>query len=116
MMKVYNVNKQSYDVWLADWRKSPQILNEIECWMLLFAQSIRSGNFEMFASVLDQFARWLFALDHTNYARWLSLFIWSLEMLPQQYPTVYEQFLKGQFTTQKGIRKFSRISDDHARE
>ena len=96
--------------------RSSQILNEIECWMLLSAQSIRSGNFEMFASVLDQFARWLFALDHTNYARWLSLFIWSLEMLPQQYTTVYEQFLKGQFTTQKGIRKFSRISDDHARE
>ena len=84
--------------------------------MLLFVQSIRSGNFEMFIGVLDQFRPWLFALDHTNYARWLPVFIWSLETLPQQNLNVYEQFLKGQFTTQKEIRKFLRISDDHAHE
>ena len=84
--------------------------------MSLFVQSIRSGNFEMFVGVLDQFAPWLFALDHTNYAQWLPVFIRSLKTLPQKHPNVYEQFLKGRFTTQKGIRKFSRISDDRAHE
>ena len=46
----------------------------------------------------------------------LPVFIRSLKTLPQQHPNVYERFLKGQLTTQKGIRKFSRISDDHAHE
>ena len=89
---------------------------EIECLMLLFVQSIRSGKFEMFVGVLDQFATWLFALDHTNYAWWLPVFIRSLKTLPHQYSNVYEQLLKGQFTTQKGIRKFPRIPDYHAHE
>ena len=69
----------------------------------------------MFVGVLDQFALWLFALDHTNYARWLPVFIQSLDTLPQQHLTVYEQFLKGRFTRQKGIRK-SLSSEDHAYE
>ena len=58
----------------------------------------------MFVGVFDQFAQWLFALDYTNYARWLPLFIRSLETLPQQHSNVYEQFLKGLFTSRKGIR------------
>ena len=70
----------------------------------------------MFVGVLDQFAPWLFTLDHTNYAPWLPVFIRSLETLTQHHPNVYEQFLKGRFITQKGIRKFSMISDDHAHE
>ena len=35
---------------------------------------------------------------------------------PKQHPNAYRQFLKGRFTTQNGIRKFSSISDDHAHE
>ena len=122
LMESYDANEQSYDVWLADRRKkSPNFeywfrCVEIECLMLLFVQNTRSGNFEMFVGVLDQFAPWLFALDHTNYARWLPVFIRSLETLPQQHPNVDEQFLKGRFTTQKEKRKFSRSFDDHAHE
>ena len=88
MMEAYDAKEQSYDVWLADRRKkSPHFeywftCLKIECWMLLFVQSIRSGNFEMFVGVLDQFAPWLFALDQTNYARWLPIFIRSMETLP----------------------------------
>ena len=86
---------------------------EIGCLMLLFVQSITSDNFEMFVGVLDQFAPWLFALDDISYT---TCIFRSLKRLPQQHPNVYERFLKGQLTTQKGIRKFSRISDDHAHE
>ena len=107
LIEAYDTIEQSYDVWLADRRKFTCL--EIECLMLLFVQSIRSGKFEMFVGVLDQFATWLFALDHTNYAWWLPVFIRSLKTLPHQYPNVYEQLLKGQFTTQKGKRKFLRI-------
>ena len=74
LMEAYDANKESYDVWLAGRRnKSPNFeywftCLEIGCLMLLFVQSITSDNFEMFVSVLDQFAPWLFALDHISYA------------------------------------------------
>ena len=74
-MQAFDANEQSYNVW-----KSPNfeywfISLEIECLMLLFVQSIRSGNFEILVGVLDQFGPWLLALDHTNYVRWLPVFI-----------------------------------------
>ena len=76
LMEAFDANEQSYNVW-----KSPNfeywfISLEIECLMLLFVQSIRSGNFEILVGVLDQqFGPWLLALDHTNYVRWLPVFI-----------------------------------------
>ena len=36
-----------------------------------------------------------------------------METLPKQHPNVYKQFLKGRFTAQKQIRKFSRIFHAH---
>ena len=82
LMEAFDANEQSYNVWLADRRKKSLnfeywfISLEIECLMLLFVQSIRSGNFEILVGVLDQqFGPWLLALDHTNYVRWLPVFI-----------------------------------------
>ena len=96
LMEAYDSNKQFYDVWLADRRKTSPSFEywftclEIESLMLLFVQSFKSGNFEMFVGVLDQFEPWLFALDHTNYSWWLPVFIRSLKTLLQQQPNVYE--------------------------
>ena len=42
--------------------------------------------------------------------------MWSLETLSQQRAHVYQKFLKSRCSTQKEIRKFSRVSDDHAHE
>ena len=67
-------------------------LLEIECLMLMFVRSLRSGNFEMFLEVLDKFLPWMFSLNHTHYARWLPVYIQTLKKLPDQHPEVYEEF------------------------
>ena len=58
----------------------------------------------------------MFALDHVNYARWLPIFVHSLWKLPELHPTVYGEFLKGNFVGCKTQRSFSRISHDQIHE
>ena len=71
--------------------------------MLMCLRSVRDGDFEMYVDIQDQFAPWMFMLDHTHYARWLPVYIQSLNILHQQQPEVYKQFLKGRFTRRHSV-------------
>ena len=54
-----------------------------------------------------------FALDHQNYARWVSVFIRDLESLPS---TIQEEFEAGHWTIRQAIIVNSSIPIDHAHE
>ena len=62
------------------------------------------------------FARWMFALNLYDYARWLTVHIQDLLDLQSNCPTVYEQFAAGHFVTQKSHRKFSLLAHDQVHE
>ena len=117
-----NSGENDFEQWIDMARKkSPHFefwytVLELECLMLLFVQSLRVGDFKTFVEVLEEFTPWMFSLNHTNYARWLPVFIQTLKKLPKQHPEVYKEFKKGRFTIQKTNRCFSRISDDQAHE
>ena len=57
---------------------------------------------------------WTFALDHMNYARWMSVFICGLKSLYGK--DVYNQFCKGHFTVKKSSCGFFSIVVDHTHE
>ena len=57
-----------------------------------------------------------FALDHTNYARWLTIHVFDLISLPPTHPDVYRQMLKGFFSFAKTKRPFSRMALDQVHE
>ena len=79
--------------------------------MLLSVQSIRSGNFEIFVSWTSLHRGCLSLIIRTMFVIYLYLCgHWK------RYPNVYQRFLKGRCSTQKEIRKFSKVSDDHAHE
>ena len=59
---------------------------------------------------------WVFALNHTNYARWLPVHLRGISALQQTAPGVFLQFEKGLFTVHKTPRRFSAIAIDHAHE
>lgn len=42
---------------------------EFELTILTFVQALRTGNFQLYIDALMKLVPWLFALDHTNYAR-----------------------------------------------
>ena len=80
----------------------------------MFIRSICEENFDLFVHAVDTTLLWAFALDHSKYASWMSVFIWNLESLYGK--DVYNEFCKGHFTVKKSIRAFSSIGEDHAHE
>ena len=56
------------------------------------------------------FLKCFFALDHTNYTRWLTIHASDLISLPTTHPDVYQQMLKGFFSFAKTKRPFSRMA------
>ena len=59
-------------------------------------------------------APWFFVWDHTNYARWLPIHLKDMTDLCRKHPTVYEQFLDGQFVVQRSNHILSSIALDQA--
>ena len=53
-----------------------------------------------------------FALNHTNYARWLTIHVFDLISLPTTHSDVYQEMLKGFFSFAKTKRPFSRMALD----
>ena len=111
---------------LQDWieskrAKSPQFhywatVIEFEALLLKLVQSLRESNFSIFVQTLEEIVPWVFALDHTNYARWLPIFIQDLKMLSSRHPSIHKEFMEGNFTVRKTRKAFSTIAEDQAHE
>ena len=84
--------------------------------VLVFIRSIREGKFLLYVTILRKLIRWTFALDHYNYARWLSVHIYDLLALPQYSPQLYDSFIEGHFTFKKSERNFSLMGLDQVHE
>ena len=82
----------------------------------MLVRSIRESNFISYVDILMQVCPWMFALDHVHYARWLSVFIHSLQELPQRHLLIYKSFLDGHFTSKKTAKLFSAMAEDQLHE
>ncbi len=58
----------------------------------------------------------IFVFDHYLYARWLSIHIDDLLRLKERCPSIWEEFTKGHFVTQKTSNRFSCLAHDHIHE
>ena len=102
-------------------RLSPQFLHwcsviELETLLLSLIKSLEIFNFPMFISCLEKIAPWMFAMNHTNYARWLPIFIHDLKLLQPNHPGVYKEFCQGKFPINKSGKPFSSMDTDQAHE
>ena len=88
----------------------------MEMLLLHFVKSRRSKNFKLFVESLEKMLSFFFALDHLNYARWLSVHLKDLKSLSSTNPTIYAAFLEGYFVVTKTLRNFSSIPINHAHE
>ena len=70
----------------------------------------------LFVNVLKSFVKWFFIFDQYNYSRWISVHLQDLLTLSVTCPTLYEEFVAGNFTAQITGRQFSRIYFDQAHE
>ena len=78
--------------WLENKSKESQmcffwkLVLEVQINILIFIRSIREGNFSLYISSLRNFVKWYFALDHYNYARWISVHLFDLLSLEKTSP------------------------------
>ena len=96
-------SKNDQNSWIFEKKKlSPQFLYwctvmELETLLLSLIKSLRTFNFPMFIGCLEKIAPWMFAMAHTNYARWLPIFIHDLKSLQSNHPGVYKEFCQRKF-------------------
>ena len=111
-----------FNCWIEQMRK---ISTNFEYWyavlelqsiLLTFVRSIRICDFQMFIPSLENIVPWMFSLDHVHYSRWMPIFIQNLNDLKLWHNDIYEQFLNGDFTMVKSLKKFSAIAEDQVHE
>ena len=84
--------------------------------MLSFVRSIRTGNFKLYKDSKQSLLPWFFALDHINYARWLSVHLMDMLSLHKVNESVAQCFESGMFVVRKIETPFSSIGIDYAHE
>ena len=89
---------------------------QLELLLLVYLRSLRQANFTLYIDALSKMLPWFFALNHTNYARWLPVHLRDMRALQQTAPDVFAQFVKELFTVHKSPRQFSAIAIDQAHE
>ena len=89
-----------------------------ELLILILVRSFRQSDFRQYTAALMAISPWTFALDRTNYSRWLPVHIRDMVELPNKHPHVYKEFSTsgGKFTVQKTTNTFSSIPLDQAHE
>ena len=70
----------------------------------------------MYLEALTVRTPWFPALDHTNYARWIPVYLRDMAELFTKHPNVAKEFKAGIFTVQKTRKVFSSIAIDQAHE
>ena len=108
--------------WLKSKAKISQMCNywhiimKLQIEILLFIRSIRESNFTLCVLCVKNLMKWLFASDHYNYARWVSVHLRDLTGVHLTCPDVFREFNDGHFSSQKTKRKFSKMALDQCYE
>ena len=66
--------------------------------------------------ILGKLIHWMFALNLSNYSRWLPVHIPDPMMLKEKHPYVFAEFVRGKFVVQKTQQFLSLIALDHNHE
>ena len=60
----------------------------LELSLLVYVRSLRQSSFTSYIDALTELVPWFFALDHTNYARWIPVHLRDMSELPTKHPDV----------------------------
>jgi len=89
---------------------------QFELLLLTLMRSFRESSFTLYTEALVGVAAWMFALDRTNYARWLPVHVRDMLALQSKHPEIYREFQSGKFTVQKTANAFPAIPLDQVHE
>ena len=89
---------------------------ELQLTVMQLVKSLHQANFELDVISLTWLMPWVFAMDHINYVRWLSVHIHDMCNLHEKHSSVYEQFCAGSFVVTKTQQPFSSMALDQLHE
>ena len=113
---------EDYESWKGCLRKSSInaeywfTVIEVEVLPFMFIKSLRYADFPLSVGCLKEMITWMFALDHIHYARWMTVFLEDLFLLPCSQRTTFECLSKGYLTVKKCNRVFSNMGIDQDHE
>jgi hypothetical protein len=81
-----------------------------------FYRAQRSGDWILTKEALFDFCPLFFSFGHTNYARWLPVFLKDMAQLEFSHPEIHAEFMDGKFVVQRGDGKFSLMGLDQSQE
>ena len=84
--------------------------------MCVFLRCQRLGDWHGTLSAIENLCPYIFTFGHTNYSRWLPVFLRDMHRLPLLHPDVHENFVKGHFVVQRSNTKFSLMGLDQSQE
>ncbi len=90
---------------------------QLQLQVLIFVRYLREADFKLYTESLGQIVSCFFALNHTNYARWIPIHLRDMVTLAEKHPAIHQEFISGKFfTVNKTGHNFSNIALDHAHE
>ncbi|KAI8487179.1 hypothetical protein Bbelb_349770 [Branchiostoma belcheri] len=84
--------------------------------LLRFIRAEREGSWHLHLNAVAEMIPYFFALDRINYARWLSVYLADMQMLPSCAPDVHQQFVDGNHAVCRSQQPFSQVWTDMALE
>jgi hypothetical protein len=92
--------------------ESPQfqywsITLRLELDILMFVRSLREEHFQLYTDSIAKIIPWFFALDHPNYARWMSVHIRDMMSRHNLQPHIAAEFEMGNFVVHNAHHAYS---------
>ena len=84
--------------------------------MCLYIRAVRTSNWALYLSALEEFVRYFFALDKLNYARMILLYLAEMSQVEGTYSDISSEFSKGNLVVNKNTIPFCAVGPDHALE
>ena len=84
--------------------------------LCIFIRCQRLGDWYGTLKAIENLCPYIFTFGHTNYSRWLPVFLRDMQRLPLLHPEVHENFVKGHFVVQRSNTKFSSMGLDQSQE
>ena len=66
-----------------------------------FVRGQRVGDWPLTLNACTDLCPWFFAFGHTNYARWMPVFLKDMASPPESHPSVHEAFVQGKFVVKR---------------
>ena len=84
--------------------------------LLRYIRAEREGSWSLHLSVTAQMAPHFFAMDRTNYSRWLPVYLGDMHQLSVTEPEIHQEFMDGGHPISRSTQPFSQVWTDMALE